>query len=685
MLLKKVSLALAGAGMLGASLVGCGGGSDAPSASTSEKAATLAAVPTTVAQATRVVDGPLRNALVCLDANDNGACDSGEAQGRSDAAGRLTLQLPSAGAGKFPLLAVVGTDAVDAATGAVRTRFVLKAPADQAALITPLTTLVQAYAELSGGTTAAAVTAVRALAGLGISPLQDYSGATDVASVRAATLARLVVLAQQQAVAALKNNVVGKPDLSGATATQADLDKAVRYTVLDALPALAAVAAAAADTSVTPAANREAVLQAAAAEALSKDLKLDASKALALIGMSKLPLEAATASRQAGGNLRGFIFTDANNWFYRANLSTAADNTPSIDGTVRYYSLFRRTAGGQLTEWGYHADAARANDMHWNGRAWASCPLGQRSSQKPLSATRWTYNYCDGMETGSMARSLVDISGQTLSSVVTKLRAFPGGVDGVPYALWGPANLALLGTDRFPQGSKLQYYSSITTATALAYDAQGSAIVTAYTPAVAAGGDARTTSTVACGAVTPTNAAAYKTTPATLEALVSVSRGTPCTYGTSTNSDGTSTVPNQWWSNSTVSLGKVSAAMTQPVGTGNYYTTSALLRVAFGTGNATTYYKCLERNSDGSTRNCTAIGKGTYAIAVVGDARVMSFTGLPQLSQRQGWSRVLVQRGGVIHLGYQNRAGSLAAQARLNLVAGNAVLGKLGLSPLTPQ
>ncbi|WP_157118707.1 hypothetical protein [Azohydromonas lata] len=726
MLLKKVSQALAAAGLLGAGLAGCGGGADAPSTSATEKAAsvmvsttgplgatstaslasagvsdapimfngttatggviTTTAPPLTLSQPIRVVDGPLRNALVCLDANGNGACDSGEVQGRSGADGRLTLQMSSTIVGKYPLLAVVGTDAVDGTT-AVATRFVLMAPADQAAVVTPLTTLVQAWAELAGSTTAVAAAAVQSAAGLAVSPLKDYTGATDAASVRAATLARLLVLAQQQAASALKAGVVGQKDFNGVVATQADLDKALRYALVDALPSLGAVAAAtAADTTLT-AATREAALLAAAKAAIGADLKLDAGKVLTLIGASKLPLDAAAGTKLAGGNLRGFTFSDANNWFFRANLSTAADNTPGADGTVRYYSRFERNAAGKVSDWGFHGDSARAGDLHWNGTAWSACPLGTRSTQKPQTGTRWTYSYCAGMEQGASWHSSVDVSGKTLLEVVTRLRGFPGSADGVPYAQWGPSDLKLLGTTaKFPTGAKLQFSTGFATATAPAYDVQGSAIATAYTAAVAAGGDARNGAKVACGAVTPTNSATYKTTPAKLEDLVAVSRGTPCIYGTSTNADGTSLARNEWWSNSTVSLGKATGAMAQPAGTGNYYTTTALLRVAFGTtGNATTYYKCLERTSDGSTRNCTQIGKGTYAIATLGDARVMSFTDLPLLSQRQGWSRVLVQRGGKIYFGYQNRVGAISSQARLNLTAANAVFGQLKISPLTPQ
>ncbi|WP_157269671.1 hypothetical protein [Azohydromonas aeria] len=682
---KGITQALAGAGVLATVLSGCGGGDGTAPAAT-EKAAAVAAAPATQAVTTRVIDGALANALVCLDANDNGACDAGEAQGRSDATGKATLQVPSASVGKAPLLAVVGTDAVDKVFGKVATRFVLQAPADQSGLVTPLTTLVRTYQELAGGTTAAAATAIQNTAGLGVSPLADFSAGTDAASVRAATLARLVVLTQQQAALALQAAVVGKTDLGGATATQADLDKAIRITLLDGLPALGAAAATAADTSLTPAASKEATLLAMAREAVPRDLKLDAAKALAIIGMLKMPLESNAASRQPGVALRGFSFNDANNWFYRANLSTAADNTADASGATRYYSEFVRNAAGTVTRWGFHGNPARANDMHWNGKAWASCPLGFRSSQAPRAAGGWSYSYCAGRETGVSATRAVDLGGQTLLAGVTRLRSFPGVLDGVPYASWGPANLDLLGkTAKFPTGSRLRYQLSLTTGTAPSYDVQDSAIVTAFQASIAAGGDARTSSSPACAAVTPDNVASYRIRPAKLESLVSLNPGKPCIFKASSNSSGTSLANNEWWSNSTASLGSLGGAMTQPPGTGGFYTNNALLRVAFGANNTTTYYKCLERSSDGSVRNCTVIGKGSYAIATLGDARVMSFKNLPLLSQRQGFSRVFVERGGLIHVGYQNHALTVYTQARLNMPAANAVLSQLKVPVITPK
>ncbi|MGS0758199.1 hypothetical protein ACVBEH_27995, partial [Roseateles sp. GG27B] len=78
-----------------------------------------------------VIDGAIKGALVCLDANGNGACDAGETQGSTVADGTVTLTMAAADAGKYNVLALVGTDAVDADHGPVTTAYSLRAPADQ--------------------------------------------------------------------------------------------------------------------------------------------------------------------------------------------------------------------------------------------------------------------------------------------------------------------------------------------------------------------------------------------------------------------------------------------------------------------------------------------------------------------------------------------------------------------------
>ena len=203
------------------------------------------------------------------------------------------------------------------------------------------------------------------------------------------------------------------------------------------------------------------------------------------------------------------------------------------------------------------------------------------------------------MEDGSSQRSALDVSGRSIRDViVSEVRGFPGSDSGVAYASWGPANLDLLGTATFPAGSTLWYYTNQPLKTAFAYDVQPTNYVNAYPADIAAGGDTRTSSGLACSTVNSSNSASLYTSVGTLETLVARNPGLPCIFGKGSNADGSSLDQNEWWSNSTVSLGSVNGAAVQPSGTGSYYTTTALLRVAFAvSGNGTSYYSCLQRHS----------------------------------------------------------------------------------------
>ena len=163
-----------------------------------------------------VVDGPIQNAKVCLDKNNNGVCDTGEPTGSTDSDGKVTLKVDSTDAGKYPVIAVVGTDAIDADTGPVPTPFTMKAPADHTAVITPLTTLVQNVVASTGSTSAAAADVVKAQTGINISLFEDFSkGATDDHKA-AANIARMVVVTTQQQSEAVKD-AEDTEDVAGAT------------------------------------------------------------------------------------------------------------------------------------------------------------------------------------------------------------------------------------------------------------------------------------------------------------------------------------------------------------------------------------------------------------------------------------------------------------------------------------
>lgn len=667
-------LAVASALPISLMLGGCGSGSDVATPPPPPPATT--SVPVTV------IDGAISGATACLDLNDNGVCDAGEPSGVTDASGGATLTVPNADVGMHPIVVMVPVGAVDADSGPISTAYVMQAPADQTAVVSPLATLVQAEIVANGSTSAQAAALVQAQTGLTSSLFSNYTAtkATSSQANAAANLARLVVLAMQQQLNAL-STVVGQADISGATASQADVQRVVVNSLIGSLQALAVAAS---DPTViaatTPTSLDAALGTLEAALVANGQLGLTPAAALAAIGVPKLSPDVATPA-VAGASLRALTYTDANNWFFRANEATAADNTPDANGLDHFYDNRTQDIAGSVMSWGFNSVESRQGDLHWNGTAWSGCALGFRSSTTPRDAKGIAqFNYCDSDETGSSQRFMVDVSGKLLSDVVNTVRAFPGGDGGVPYSSFGPVDMTLLGSATFPTGSSLLYQSTQSTSEAYTYIVLPSGIVDAYPVAIAAGGDETATPAPACASVTEANAASYSQPVATLEALVAANPGTPCVNGATT---GTPALRNDWWSNSTVSLGSIAGGTTPP---NPNFTSTELLRVAFAaTGSGVTYYSCLDRASNGSSRNCTSLGSGTYSIQTLGDARVLTMSNPPAEVLRLGYARVFVERGGNVYYGYQTTAGKVVQGIRLNLPAANAILNQLGMPALVPN
>ena len=428
----------------------------------------------------------------------------------------------------------------------------------------------------------------------------------------------------------------------------------------------------------------QAALVAAAQDLVATQPALNPSEALSVAIAARLAdLSAATPGPSAV--LRGFAYTDANNWTARYMASDALDIAPDLDGLVHFYDVHKQNTAGVISTWGFGTLEARQGDVHWSGNLWKACNLFERSSQTPRDALgRSTYNYCDGWEKGVNTRTGIDIAGQSMASVITnRIRTQPGEDNGVAYANWGPADLNLLGNATFPAGSQLFTQVSTPTETAFAYDVTNP-VSTFGT--VAAAGSIQVDAVQACSRAFVGAISSF--TVGTLEQLVTVNTGNPCNVLLQTDANGSSLSPNLWWSASSVSLGSVPAAIVPPVSTGTFFTTTANLRVAFTGGNAVTYYSCYVRTNGGSPRNCSVIGTGTYAIQTLGQVpnigRVMTFTNLPAIAQRLSFSRVFVERDGVVYFGYRNALNVARTTLRLNLPAANALFSTLGIAAIVP-
>ncbi|MDO8701319.1 MAG: hypothetical protein Q7J77_02730, partial [Undibacterium sp.] len=152
-------------------LTACGGGS---SGSTAVSIMPPPVAVATTAVSTTVIDGLIKNALVCVDANNNGTCDAGETQARTDVNGKVTLQLSATELANARLIAMIGTDAVDADTGPVTTAYTLQTPAGRHSVISPLTTMVQTKMDTDKVSADAAEIHIKAQLGLSISVFDNF-------------------------------------------------------------------------------------------------------------------------------------------------------------------------------------------------------------------------------------------------------------------------------------------------------------------------------------------------------------------------------------------------------------------------------------------------------------------------------------------------------------------------------
>lgn len=687
--LNRLSMALVNATLV--TLAGCGGGGGGGTGTGSGGDATGEApvAPGYTRVTTAVLDGAIQNALVCFDKNVNGTCDADEAPKRTNAEGKVSIDIPDVDVGKFPLLAMVGTDAVDADNGAVLAPYQLSAPVSHTAVVTPLTTLVQHLVSSLGITAEEAEKSVQASMGVTATLFEDpRTTVVPEGSINPALVARTLVLMAQAQGKAL-SATVGTPAADGNPITQANLTDAIWQSLLNNLSAIAAAPTdASVLTAVTPATKENAIM------ALLSNKHLTAAGLSILAAHVHLATAGASATPAAPGatfSLNRLSFTDVKNYFVRVLTKTLAQSTPDGSGNTRYVERRYRKSNDNLAQWNTSSDPSRQANLHWNGTAWASCAVNFESVDGPGDVNSVsTYNYCDNFETGKGQDTAIDISGKPMTEVFAQISAA------------GDSRLvvtdpAVLGPATFPTGSKLNYSRWTPLMTAIGYyPGSGIAVgqsdvVNQYSLAVSAGGLA-----TAQGAGVGCNSPEFQNTngsnSTSLEGMMSAKTGTPCDFGPGgsfvyngvryTNPDPS----NEAWGNSTVGIGTVGNA---PVGSGpapGFFTTNVRLRVAFkGPGaNPVTYYACKERFNNGSSRNCKPIGTGSYSIASLGDARVLTLNQLPAQASALNYTTVWVERGGLVYSGFQSKL-IASSGAGLNKVAATALFAQLGIGPVDPE
>jgi hypothetical protein len=652
--LTRIAALMAAAGSIGSMLAGCGGG---------ESAVPAPPPPPTVNVATKVVDGPIANASVCFDRNDNGACDADEPSGKTDADGAATLTVLESEAGQHALIAIVGTDAVDKEHGPVTQGYILTTTADKPALLSPLTTLVRANVDASGMSTADAEKALQDQLGIDSSLFTDFSQGSDPQGATLAQLARLVALIKGQAFESLKS-AVGENDSAGNTMSRADIERAIELTLLQQAQDLMAALGTDAVRNAATSAAREAAIQAAATAVIQANADFDPAQAIPAMKQARQgEAEAPAAATGPGASLRWFSYSDAGNWYFRLYESTAQQNVPDADGNRHFSEKRKRAVNGNVEVWGSVTSFTRT-DLYWTGSAWFACPTDYEHPGTPWdSQGTSTSNYCSAWKSTSRRHSR-DIAGAKLSDVVREIRAYPLHDNEGSFPSWGPdpddpklANLT------FPSGSKLWFYSGADISNPAAY--RPGDLLLAFNADVANG------VTAECNKVTTSNFANFQVQPATLEAMVAASGAKPCVY--TPNAD---TGPrNEWWSNSTVSIGTIAG----PASSNPYYQSNRSVRIGFGSGQSVTFYDCAIRTQGGSVRNCDAIGSGTYSIETLGDARVMRFANVPAAAAPLTYSRLFVERGGKVYYGYRTKL-RVSNQVRPNMEATDALFAPLGIT-----
>jgi hypothetical protein len=519
----------------------------------------------------------------------------------------------------------------------------------------------------------------------------DFTKSTTADSQAAGTVARMVVVTSQTQSTALAPALTTKA-IDGATVTRVDLDRAIEQKLLTILPDLVNMLA---DPSVTTAATPAA--RTAALTTLAQTLVADPATGLTTTSVGTLvamnnqilsgtapPAESPTASLQ----LRNLSFSSVQNWFARVFTSTAAQNTPDASNNTRYVDRRGQSISGVVAAWNTGGTPNRQADLHWNGSAWVTCGFNGESLSSVRDAQgNSTYDYCNKLETGRTNRAGFDIAGRAMIDVYNEIAA--AGITNVNIA----AAASVLGNAKFPAGAKLYYHTNVPLTEAVSYYPGNGNTVRNTNLDVAAGKTSPTDTTSACAFITSsTPSSSYTSAATTLESMIAANQGTPCVFNTGTVTatlpgGGTTTVStglrNEWWGQSTVSVGTIGSA---PLGVfqGSYYTTNTLVRVAFGSGNTVKYYSCQQRYSDGSTRNCDQIGSGTYTIETLGDGRALSLSAPPPLTGSLNYQRVFVERGGKVYLGYQNKP-IPAFTARMNTPATSALFGQLGLPLADPN
>ena len=609
-----------------------------------------------------VVDGPLEKALVCLDRNTNGLCDPGEPSATTDSKGSASLDVPTADVGKFPIVAMVGTDATDADTGPVTTAYILKAPPDATDVVSPLTTLVQTLRESTGSNTADAAAAIQSQLGLEGSALANFTQDSSASGKLAATLARLIVVTAQTQT----KNTEGALDVNDKPLSNAQISSVIHLQLLQQLQQLVATVLSnqtLSDTSKSIA-DKESAMSAAASK-LAEASGLNSSNAGPLLA-SQTPGNVSEPSTPTDtSSLRWLWFGATNNYYLRVFTATAAQNTPDAQGKLHFSEYRKSIYHGQASPW------VRPN-IYWTGTEWFDCPNDFVNEITPSSTPgQFDSLYCKSLRS-TTKQNVRDISGLSMRSIVKEIRSSPlrDSSEG-SFTSWGTDPDSISSNAKWPTGSTLAYHNVI----------DHSADYYSHTNTV-----------TIPSADQPSSSDSSTWRKATLAEFTSWNAG--------------DFAPN-------VSLNQLNGNNARALVQGPIYlkTDGSLAYkrylVGFETGGAqrARFYECEvsgSGESGGSSGSgvapapapatqvsqktdaapaCTTILESSYSISDQGGAKVLRFKAEPAQLNTSSFprERIFVERNGVTHVGFKDKP-TTSFQQRLNKTATNALLATLGIN-----
>ncbi|NJS36255.1 MAG: hypothetical protein HC765_07210 [Brachymonas sp.] len=328
--------------------------------------------------------------------------------------------------------------------------------------------------------------------------------------------------------------------------------------------------------------------------------------------------------------LRDFRYTSPTNWNYR--VFTGNDVTRP-DGFKRSNDVRVNSSA-----FPYVRNLAYFNET---GNNWYACPSDgfEAIVYKDATATvPGESTFCNTFRDSSR-RTSEDISGQTISAVISRIRN--SGLDG--YNTWAGTTTSVA---VFPAGSQLRYQINTRLATPIAQDLASKVRV-----------------------FKNTNASAFEQWPfaATLDEMIEYYSGNFNTAFGAGNSGGASTDGMGQYADGSYQVSGMQAVK-------NYR--AAFQRINATSGNAR-IYQCRRNATPNTNTNCftdsATLLTTTYTIETLGDARVLKFAALPaELTSLRKNSRVYVERGGAVFYGFKDIL-SVDTTVRLNVTAWDAM------------